>query len=262
MLTMNLNDMPMVPVAIALLLGLVLAWLLVARSRSRSARRSSGRSAPKSDRSDKFDTVISWRPEAVRVMTASETQAYSLLKRALPGYLVLAQVPMARFLRVPTRNSYGEWLQRVGYQNVDLLLCDASSRVLAVIDVRSGKESERSRERHERMVRVLKAAGITVHVWKEDNLPSVQDVRALFSPLLGAAAGPAADGASGTSTRRPAVAAGVAGGSKVEPLIPVADISEVLAEGDQAAERHEAMEPVPSGFFDDIDPPREGGRLH
>jgi hypothetical protein len=252
---MNLTDLPLLPAIIAVALGLVVIGLIVIRARSKKARRSSRRS---STSPDKLDTVLSWRPEAVRVMTASETKAFSLLKRALPGFLVLAQVPMARFLRVPMRNSYGEWLQRVGYQNVDLLLCDASSRVLAVIDVRSGKESPRSRERHERMVRVLRAAGITVHVWLEDDLPSVQDVRALFGAVLGAANPEAAAEATSTAgmPRRASTSAAH------EPLIPVADISEVLAEGDEAAERHEAMEPVPSGFFDDIDPPREGGRLH
>ena len=45
------------------------------------------------------------------------------------------------------------------------------------------------------------------------------------------------------------------------PLIPVADIAEVLAEGDRAALEADfdpRMEPVPSAFFDDLDPlPRQ-----
>jgi hypothetical protein len=75
---------------------------------------------------------------AARVMTTHERQAYELLKRALPGYMVLAQVPLSRFVRVPTRHSYSEWLQRVGPLSADLLVCDTGSRVLAVIDVRAG----------------------------------------------------------------------------------------------------------------------------
>jgi hypothetical protein len=41
------------------------------------------------------------------------------------------------------------------------------------------------------------------------------------------------------------------------PLIPVADIAQVLADGDRAAleaELDATMEPVPSGFFDDFEP--------
>jgi hypothetical protein len=46
------------------------------------------------------------------------------------------------------------------------------------------------------------------------------------------------------------------------PLIPVADIEELLAEGDNAYDA--SMEPVPSAFFDDMDltpqPRPAGGR--
>jgi hypothetical protein len=49
--------------------------------------------------------------------------------------------------------------------------------------------------------------------------------------------------------------------SRPMPLIPVADIAEVLADGDRAALEADfdpRMEPVPSAFFDDLDPlPRQ-----
>lgn len=232
-------------------LALAIVALVVVRLRRRGGTRSTRRPA----RQENLDTVLSWQPEAVRVMTASESKAHALLKKALPGFVVLAQVPMSRFLRVPTRNSYSDWLQRVGHLNVDLLLCDSSSKVLAVIDVRAPQESERSRRRHERMVKVLKAAGITVHIWKEDDLPSVQDVRTLFGAILGGAA-------AGEGGAQLAQAARGAASGQAQPLIPVADISEVLAEGDREAERSDAMEPVPSGFFDDLDTPKSGAKLH
>jgi hypothetical protein len=57
------------------------------------------------------------------------------------------------------------------------VICDIGSRVLAVVDIRSAEESPRSRRRHERMARVLKAAGIRVHVWREGDLPSASEVR-------------------------------------------------------------------------------------
>jgi hypothetical protein len=37
------------------------------------------------------------------------------------------------------------------------------------------------------------------------------------------------------------------------PLIPVPEITEVLADGDLAAANAEAMEPVASAFFDDLE---------
>lgn len=213
---------------------LLLLALLVVRLRLRQgAQRGAAREA--------LDTVASWPPEAARVLTVAERQAYELLRRALPGYLVLAQVPLSRFIRVPSRHSYVDWLQRVGSLSADVLLCDAGSRVLAVIDIRSPVESDRARRRHERMTRVLRKAGIHVLTWREDALPSAAEVRHAMTAVVGGAV--AVDKAMATSSRP-------------MPLIPVADISEVLAEGDAAFDTQldPSMEPVPSGFYEELEP--------
>jgi len=211
---------------------LLLAWLVM-RLRSRSnAQRGTAREA--------LDTVAGWPPEAARVLTIAERQAYDLLRRSLPGYLVLAQVPLSRFIRVPARHSYVDWLQRVGSLSADLLLCDAGSRVIAVIDIRSPSESERSRRRHERMTRVLRKAGVHVLTWRDDALPTAAEVRHAMTAVVGGAA---------------AVAKAAATSSRPMPLIPVADISEVLADGDAAfdAQLDPSMEPVPSAFFEELE---------
>ena len=186
-----------------------------------------------------LDTVQDWQPEAARVLTIAERRAYDLLRSALPGFLVLAQVPLSRFVRVPTRHSHAEWMQRVGGLSADLLVCNAGSRVLAVIDVRPQDQSERSRRRHERMARVLRAAGIEVQVWNEDRLPSPAEVRSLFGNVLERLAGPAA--APKPTSSRPM------------PLIPVAEMEELLLHGDAAAQ-DTSFEPVASAFFDDLEP--------
>jgi len=214
----------------AFLMALVLLLTLLAlRARQRQeSRRTPSREA--------LDTVQAWLPQSARVLSIHERQAYELLRRALPGFMVLAQVPLARFLRVPTRHSYGDWMQRAGSLAADLLLCDSGSRVLAVIDIRPPDETSRARRRHERLARVLKAAGIKVHVWREGDFPSISQVRNLFASELA----PAAADAPKATTSRPM------------PLIPVADINEVLSAGDQAA-YDAAMEPVPSAFFEDME---------
>ena len=218
------------PAAALLLALLSLLGLFALRRRQRQA-------AAQAAQREALDTVLSWPPESARVMTITERQSYELLKRALPGFMVLSQVPLSRFVRVPMRNPYGDWLQRVGSLSADLLLCDAGSRVLAVIDIRAVQESERSRKRHERLARVLKAAGIRVHVWREGDLPSQAEVRTVLGAALGSPAG--ADSQHKPTPSRPM------------PLIPVAEIEELLADGDQPA--REAMEPVPSAFFDDME---------
>jgi hypothetical protein len=149
-------------------------------------------------------------------------------------------------LRVPARVPAQQWVNKVGPLSADVLVCDGSSRVLAVIDVRTGGESERSKRRHERMVRLLRAAGIGVYAWREDMLPSVEQVRALLGAQL-------ARSAEGETARE------LGGGSRPMPLIPVPEISEVLAEGDALAAQNDAMEPVPSAFFEDIELRPAGG---
>lgn len=182
-----------------------------------------------------LDTVQAWPPQAVRVMTLGERQAYEVLRRALPGHVVLAQVPLSRFISVPTRFPYAQWLQRAGRLGVDLLVCDFSSRAVAAIEVRTADESARSAKRHKRLVEVLRAAGVPVHEWNEDDLPNVSQARELFIPKANVNA---------------AEEVAVTPGGRT--MLPVAEIQEMLAEGD--ATDYGQLEPVPSGFFDDMDP--------
>jgi hypothetical protein len=94
---------------------------------------------------------------------------------------------------------------------------------------------DRARRRHERLAKVLKAAGIRVHVWREGELPTLAQVR----NGLGQEVAPPSLAPKGTNSRP-------------MPLIPVADVAEVLAAGDEAA-YDAAMEPVPSAFFEDME---------
>ncbi len=212
---------------------LLLTWLVM-RWRSRLSAQSPSHEA--------LDTVADWPPEAARVLSIREREAYDLLKRAMPGYLVLGQVPLSRFVRVPVCHSYGDWLQRVGSLSADLLICDSGSRVLAVIDIRNPEESARSNSRHERMARVLLAAKIPVYEWREGQLPSVGEVRHAMAHVL-------APAKPGPKPTEPTI-------SPPMPLNAVADLEEALSDGDRAAAEaafDPAMEPVASGFYDEIE---------
>jgi hypothetical protein len=186
-----------------------------------------------------LDTVAAWPPQAVRVLTVCEREAYDLLRRALPGYLVLAQVPLSRFLNVPRRNAYTDWVQRVGLLSADLLLCDAASRVLVAVDIRTPVETPRAQRRHRRIHRVLQAAGVQVLTWYDGELPSLLEVRTMLTPLLAAVAPSLQE-----STSRPM------------PLPAAPALAAALAAGDAARQRwaaDEANEPVPSAFFEDAE---------
>jgi hypothetical protein len=177
---------------------------------------------------DALDTVAAWPPQSTRLLSLPERAAYQALRAALPEHLVMAQVPLARFLAVPRRNSYSEWLRRVGHLSVDLLVCDAGSHALAVVAIENpSRDNERSLRRRERMARVLRGAGVRMAVWKEGNVPDAETIRSWVRGQDNAAAAPAP---------APALAA-------LAALVPDAPDTTPLPE----------REPPPSTWFDDLD---------
>jgi hypothetical protein len=130
-------------------------------------------------------------------LSTPERNAHDLLTQALPGYMIFGQVPLSRFIKVPTRYSYSQWLRRVGSHCVDLAVADPLSRVVAVIEVRSANSTDKAQRRRARVVRVLETANIPIFEWVEGQLPTLAEVRDLFrvtdSQVSTAQAGTAAD---------------------------------------------------------------------
>jgi hypothetical protein len=234
--------MPMSPLliaAFALLLVLLLWWLM----RGRGTRPDTARNAA----SERVDTLIGWPPQAMRILTSQERIAYGTLMRALPDHMVLAQVPLARFLNVPKRQSYTDWLRRIGYQCVDFVVCDMSSQVVAAIDLQSSNPqiNERARKRQTRMARTLKAAKIPLLVWFENSLPGTEAAReAVLQQAVAqaeAATVPAAAESAAPTT------------SQAKPeqpgTNPFADTDRDSAQD----ERIEVLEPPASTWFDELE---------
>jgi hypothetical protein len=238
--------------ALALLGLLLIVWRL--RRRDDVPLEEAG---ARDKRVEALDTVTGWPPEPTRVLTSAERRAHGLLTGALPDHIVLAQVPLARFIRVPTRNSYHEWMRRVGQLCADLVVCDTSAQVIAVVEVRRGygKESERSGKRHERMDRVLNQAGVRVVVWNEDALPSPESV---LDQVLSSPKGMhSTEGATAVSTRAApprATSESVAAPVAKPSLKPATTLEEVLEEIDRQPSRPGRLaEPPSSTWFDEFD---------
>jgi len=162
-------------IALALVLAVLLVWWGL---RTRGARQQ-----PEAHGADNVDTITGWMPQATRVMTTAERQAFETLRTALPAHTILAQVPLARFIKVPTRNSYAEWLRRVGHLCADFVVCDRHSMVVAVVELHPSEAvNERALRRQQRLARVLKAAGVPMHVWTDSALPTAAVVREAIAP--------------------------------------------------------------------------------
>lgn len=208
---------------------LLLAWLLL---RGRAAPR-----RPVKRDTDRIDTVIGWPPQATRVLGKADLAALAILVRSVPEYLVLAQVPLSRFISVPKRNSYADWLRRVGYQSIDFLVCDPTGHVVAVVELQPPQPSDRARKRHDRIARTLKAAGIALHVWRENGLPPVEVVRAALIPSAAGTPPPP------VNAPLPTVATAPAAGE-------FADTDRAQVASEEAAD---LLAPPPSTWFDDLD---------
>jgi len=131
---------------------------------------------------ERVDTVMGWPPEATRVLSTPERLAYGALSRGLPEYMILAQVPLSRFLNVPRRNSYADWLRRVGNQCADFVICDMAAQVVAVVEIQGPQPGDRARKRLARITRTLKAAKIPMQIWSEAAIPAPDMARALILP--------------------------------------------------------------------------------
>ena len=222
-----------------LVVVLLLAWWWLRQRSDRSA----GRSRKAEKAADRIDTIIGWPPQATRVLSTQERLAFGTLVRALPEYIVLAQVPISRFINVPKRNSYADWLRRIGYQSVDFAICDLSAQVVAVIELQPPQQSERAQKRIARIARTLKAAQLPLHVWRENALPSVDVAREALLPRPAAPLEPV-KGAGATAT-----ASAGAPPNAAAARSPFEDTGRDSTQD----EKIELLEPPPSTWFDDLD---------
>jgi hypothetical protein len=210
----------------AFALGAALAWLW------RRTPRHPAAASP-----DPLDTVEAWHPKSMKVLSSAERRAHALLLEACPDHLVLAQVPLSRFLRVPTRHAYGDWLQRVGHHCVDLLLCTPDTQVVAVIELEQddAHTSASRQQRLARVRRVLEGAGIAMHTLPAKRVPSAQVLRLM---LLGGAPSDAVRPSAGQL--RPSGDALVGFALSPRESVPP----------DEQSDQHE---PTPSTWFDEME---------
>ena len=253
---------------IALLCAVPLVWWL--------ARRQGPPIRPEMP-AERLDTLAGWPPEPTRILRSSERLAFSTLKLALPGYLILAQVPLARFLSVPKRNSYAEWMRRLGNQCVDFVVCDVTSQVVAVVEVRPPIDQldDKVKVRLDRVARALKAAKIPLHVWNEEKLPSIEAAREKLLPSAPAvpafiARKPAAPAMAAVSAVAVSAAefseAAFADATSSEPALSDAPLRDAYVEGGPAVDPFadtdrdwskgeviEVREPSTTSWFDELD---------
>ena len=141
---------------------------------------------------------------------------------------------------MPKRNSYSDWLRRLGYQSVDFVVCDMTSQVIAVVEIQGAdsRNSERARKRLSRIGRSLKAASIPMHVWTENVLPSADAAREAVLPRPTA-----------TATDAPPVQSPLSGPASMA----LGKSNDLFMDTDQIANRDDPIEAPPSTWYDEFD---------
>ena len=218
---------------VVVLIGLV-AYLVMKGRRQRPDPEDGGGSGR--NRED-VDTLTAWPPEVTRLLTGGERAAHEVLTKALPECLIFAQVPLARFIKVPRRHSYAEWLTRIGHLCADFVICDRASLVIGAVRLQTMRDSARAGRRRARMTRVLKAAGGKVFTWREEALPNAETAREQIIQRTG------------VPNAAPVVEA--SRGLRPSPIGPNGiPLPEVVTMGADDGPR---QEPPPSTWFDNLD---------
>ncbi len=124
-------------------------------------------------------------------LTKTETIFYQRLVEALPGYVVLAQVQLARFIdfdksRMHVNEKY-KWLQPIAYQSVDFLICNKDFSIVTAIELDDKSHASQSViNRDEKKSANLAAAKIPLIRWHAERMPLHEEIKQEISKFLSA----------------------------------------------------------------------------
>lgn len=126
-----------------------------------------------------------WPFVQVRPLSPAEQVLYLRLVQALPQYVVLAQVPMSRFLRVRKGHSPREWLNRISQKSVDYLICKPDFSIVVAIELDDASHGRPARSAADLTKnRALAAAGVPLVRWHAAALPDFDGIRTLIGKVI------------------------------------------------------------------------------
>jgi len=123
-----------------------------------------------------------WPFYAKKPLSNFEQLLYFRLCKALPEYIVLAQVALSRILGVKKGNNFGEWFNRINRMSVDFVLCSKDLTIIAVIELDdSSHEKENRRVSDLKKDKALSSAGIRIVRWQAKSIPDEVAIKAMFA---------------------------------------------------------------------------------
>jgi very-short-patch-repair endonuclease len=173
-----MDILSLVPLAVpTLVLAAVLTILLV-----RARRRGLDDSKASKKRGEPSEWPYALRP----VLTEREQVLFHRLRKALPEYIVLAQVQLSQVITVKSRvESRQAWLNKIAQKSVDFVVCSHDLSVVAVIELDDGSHDTQAQAKRDRdKDKALKHAGVRIVRTRE--IPSVESIRKTFGQRVDA----------------------------------------------------------------------------
>lgn len=117
------------------------------------------------------------------LMTVTELQVYDRLLRALPDYMVFAQVQVSRVLESPEQDNL-YWFNFINRLSYDFVVCDTDGIPLAAIEIDDDTHQlpERAEADH-RKNRATEAAGIAMLRWQVREIPNLRQIQKIIREL-------------------------------------------------------------------------------
>ena len=117
-------------------------------------------------------------------LTRVEQVLYYRLVQTLPDQVVLAQVPLAMFLRVKKGRTWREWHNRISQKSIDFLVCDRDFTVVAGIELDDASHDSAIRSKADvTKGRALAAARVPLVRWRATALPDAATIRAVIDEI-------------------------------------------------------------------------------
>lgn len=118
-------------------------------------------------------TSGAWPFSLRRPLTEPEQVLYHRLCKALPDYIVLAQVGLSRFLAVRRGHDARAWYNRINRMSVDFLVCTRDAEVVAAIELDDASHQRPDRvSADEKKDTALRAAGVRLLRYNVGAMPN------------------------------------------------------------------------------------------
>lgn len=119
-----------------------------------------------------------WPYYAKAPLNATERVLYDRLKKAFPGYMILAKVQLSAILGVRRGKSRRAWHHRVSRMSVDFAVCNSDAGLVTVIELNElDRKSPEKLMADAKKARALASAGLHIFRWDIKAIPTIDDIQ-------------------------------------------------------------------------------------